>query len=570
MRKKLVLRIFVTTLLWNTFSGFSRANAADLLMTDNSLWFDATDRTEVKISAEIGNYSAEKLLIRLQASYGAKLKRSGEKTFVFGITENPLVLRTTYEGSEPYLILTGKKAFHRDIVRLNQILKEVETQGARSRSTEMPLAVRVHDLKNQDAFVANVTGVPVRTIRELDSAVGEKPLIFRYFLDDRRKTNPADYQELKPHYKDSILSYIPANSFGRLPLVVPGSSVIFHSRTFHGASVLGAYNPGLVNAQIAQALTANKFVEAKFWNEFAPGALPETHLLGQIASRFNSIEDLVDGLNKKFPSGWVMKGLNESNSNFSILTDKIDFKKEYRDYLGSDFEKYRAAVAVEKAGMDEDDLFMELQKHKNFLGWRISEYLQKPFNVIVQNRVQIDREFRIEVIAGRVLRGATIDRHNWLLKERGLPYEVSPPEIIAKAEAFTQSVVDKLPPHLRETNFAFDTALLKDGSFIAIETNAGSESGFLASEGRSAELLNDFLRTYPDKVKRGEISGSGLSPREQMRFLKEKFAQWKVDPSIQYPKYRFTETRIDTGFVSRSPHPHYKTAGPRCQALFAR
>ncbi len=46
----------------------------------------------------------------------------------------------------------------------------------------------------------------------------------------------------------------------------------------------------------------------------------------------------------------------------------------------------------------------------------------------------------------------------------GLPLETSSADLINQIENYTQSIIDKLPPELKETNFAFDIAYLSMGN----------------------------------------------------------------------------------------------------------
>jgi|GEM_PF-5210322 hypothetical protein len=537
------------------------ARAADFLVTENDLWFDGQDATIVKISAEIA---------------GSDMATIRTALINNGVNLSYVQLSNSVTPFEKVIVLSQDEALHVDIVRINAALADLKMKGATNPDLDLPLAVRVHDLKGHNDFVAAISGIKEKTIVEIDAAVEKskksgEPVIFRYFLDDREKEDPKTWSELKPYYRESIVGTIPSNSFGRMPLVIPGDSVVFHTRTFHGPSIVGRFNPGLINGSVIRMITNNKLVEALFWRQYAPESIPETKLLSDLKLNLKDVRELARGLHKLYPAGWVMKGVMEANSNFSIVTDKVDLVKEIEGYRNSDFEILRAKTVKELAGFDEDAIYQKLQEHPNYFGWRISQYLEKPENAILQPRVAIDREFRVEVIAGKVLRGATIDRHNWLLELKGLPFEVSSQETITKIENFTQSLIDKLPPELRETNFAFDTALLKDGSFVAIETNPGSESGFLADEGTSAELLNKFLKKLPKLVKQGQVKGQGLSGREQMNYIADHFSKWNINAQEQYSGFKFESDEMKTGFKAINVSSKFKIKSriPSCRRVLS-
>lgn len=529
--KKIILFVFMSFQV--------SALAADFFLTKENLWFDRSDRTLVNAVIDIKDmkYAQVDLVMK---GYLPPILYSKIKLEVVSVEKN--IVRANLS-----------RMTHAELITVKRIIPQLTRLGGHSLSPEIPFAIRVTQLKGQDEFVAEVTGLPKKTIQEIDMEVAsgqnpEKPLIVRYFLDDREKADPANFAYLMKYYGDAIVTTIPANTFGEMPLYVPGQSILFQARSFHGKSILGKYNPGLVNSNIAQALTANKYVESLFWEQYAPGALPETHLLSLMNLDLDNVPRLVAELNRQFPEGWVMKGVNESSSNFSIITDKTDLVAEIEAYRKSDFEKFKAEVYKRMSGYDEDNIYEALQEHKNYFGWRASLYLKNAHNVIVQRKVDIDREFRVEAIGGTILKGATIDRHNWWLQMKGLPYKVSSPELITRIEKYTQSIVNKLPPELRETNFAFDIALLKNGRFIAIESNAGSESGFLTNQDSSAEALNGLLREYPELERRGSVRARGLSAKNQMKYLLERFKRWNIDVKTQYPSYKFTETEVDTGF----------------------
>jgi hypothetical protein len=542
--------------------------AGDFFLTQDNLWFDQADKTQVHAVIEVKDLKHAEVDLVMRTYLPPSVYRK-MKLEIVSVT--PAIIRVQIQQMN-----------HAELLLVKGVMPQLVRFGGHSLSPEIPLAVRVTDLKGHDDFLANVSGLPQKTIKQLDAAVEKgqrsgEPVVVRYYLDDREKTNPQDYEHLMKYHGDAVVTHIPANTFGQMPLYVPGKSVVFHARSFHGKTILGQINPGLPNSSIAQALTANKYIEALFWQQYAPGALPETHLLSLMGLDLSNVSQLVADLNRRFPEGWVMKGVNESSSNFSIITDKTDLVAEIQAYRNSDFEKVRAMTLKKMAGYDEDNIYEALQEHPNYFGWRASLYLKNPQNVIVQRKVAIDREFRVESIGGRILKGATIDRHNWLLKLKGLPYEVSSADLIERIEQYTQSVVDKLPPDLKEMDFAFDIALLKDGKFIAIESNAGSECGFLQNQDTSVAALNELLRKYPEMKSSGMVKARGMSGENQMRYLRERFKLWNIDPAVHYPSYRFADSEVQTGFSASPVKPLFQlnsmgSAGPKglmCREILA-
>jgi hypothetical protein len=545
----------ICALMISILMAVTAAQAANVMITNDQLWFDAQDKTPVQIMVEVKGANSREVANLLAAALGnEKVKLQGEASVIQRSLSSPLSIYDvngeagggSLGFSDTEVRIEAQGLYHSDVVRLNKALRELKKSGLRGPNPDLPLAVQVRNLKGHDDFVSAISGLRAKTIRELEAREQKgssvsNPVIFRYYLDDREKEDPNDFEELKTYQGDAIVSVIPGNTFGQSPLLIPGESVVFHGRAFHDASVLGKYNPGLINSNIATALSYNKYVESLFWEEYAPGAMPETRLLAHLTGENPDVYALAAKLKSIFPGGWVLKGVNESSSGLKIVTDKIDLVKEWETYKNGDFENFKAATYKKMAGFDEDNIYETLQTHEGYFGWRINQYLENPDNAIVQKKLSIVTEFRVDGISGRVLgNGSTLDRHNWTKESMGLPFEVSPPALIKRVEAFTQEIMNGLPPELREMNFAFDIAQLSDGNFAMIEGNAGSECGYIANYGVSVKALNVFLREYPRLVREGKLRGTGLGIEDQMKFLAHKFKAWNIDPKVHYKTFRFT------------------------------
>ena len=160
--------------------------------------------------------------------------------------------------------------------------------------------------------------------------------------------------------------------------------------------------------------------------------------------------------------------------------------------------------------------------------------------------MKIATELRVEVLGGKVLgRGSTIDRYAYMGEGsfKGKGGKRSSEEIIKEIEKHTQKIIDQLPDELRFMTFAMDIALLEDGSFTMIESNPGGNSGFLALEDRSIKVLNDFLRSYPEKVRSGEIH-EGLSGKSQIDYLKNKLIEWNITIE-EIPDLSFSDDHLN-------------------------
>ena len=88
--------------------------------------------------------------------------------------------------------------------------------------------------------------------------------------------------------------------------------------------------------------------------------------------------------------------------------------------------------------------------------------------------------------------------------------------------------------------FAMDIVVLKDGSLKMIESNPQGNSGFLANDAKAYKLLEEFLLSYPEKVRKGEID-LGMTERQQMAYLDNFLTkELKLDLEEQFGHLKFT------------------------------
>lgn len=444
-------------------------------------------------------------------------------------------------------------------------------------------AAKEHGYFDHDLLMAELSGVEskvIRKLREKDSSVKD-PNIFRYFLGDSRKMKRSDieaYSGMKEAYEKTVVGFLPLYEIGLKPLVVPGESVVFHRLPMHRHSVLGKYNPTLINTNIVQALE-NKYVEFKFWDGYAPSSMPKTVLFRDFNLSQPDPDTIQAVLDKNFPTGWVLKGVWDLGSEKTIVTDQTQIAKHLRDYKRSNFEEYKSNIERELRDLNDapEYLLSKLKKHPAYLGWKIANLLNNPDLAIVQQRVEIDREFRVEIVAGQVLGGeSTLDRFAYEYK-----YKINSGKYVAPArwmfkvaEEFAQKTVDQLPVEFRNMSFGMDVAILKSGQPTMIESNPGGNSNFLFEEEEpSVQLLRRFLDGIPQAVNAKKIN-LGLSPAEQMQFLERKFREWNVRAEEQFPGIRFTETEmVDPEFKTRTVDPKKfqissKNSFRKCVGLF--
>ena len=386
---------------------------------------------------------------------------------------------------------------------------------------------------NIDKFMSEYTSVDTETIKRSRKWVKDKPntpYVYRYLIGKNPVHGNDDYEyEVTEYAKDKnvILGYLPEEVHGIKPLVLPGESIVFHRRPHHRHSIMGKYNPALVNYNIGQAIE-HKYLEYRFWQEFAPGAMPRTVNLKELDVGSDP-KSLLEALNKEFPQGWILKGVFDLATEQHLVTDDLDILGEIDRYNNSDFNTYYEKMKLVFAGEDIEDIISEVKTHPNYFGWKLSQFFSKPHEVIAQSKVKIKTEYRVEVIAGKVLgEGTTVDRYAYMKRssDSGIPSK----EISDRVEKFTQQIVDTLPKEFQRMTFAFDIALLEDGSMTMIESNPGGNSGFLAQSQDSIHALNRRLSDLAIEMRESDFN-TGLTPRSQMKWLKEKVLSWGLELS---------------------------------------
>lgn len=376
-----------------------------------------------------------------------------------------------------------------------------------------------------------------------------KPFVVSQVLGDRDELVASEQADLKSvdevRSSRNLLIEVPMNSSIDKPFVVPGESVVWHRLGSTSQNVVGKYNPALVNANVG-AILENKYVEAKFWEKYVPGSMPATTLLSDIVTPKRPVDEVLAALNSQYPKGWVIKGTYDNNTDAKyLITNDTDIKGELAKFEANkeEFLDYLAKMKAEYELTDPDLFNEKLKARPEYNGWRINRVLKKPFRGMVQERLDLDVEYRVEVVAGKVLgRESTVPRYYYGDGTGQLADDYwSKDPNLSKVEKYAQNIVDQLPEHLKGMTFAMDVVVLKDGSLRLIETNPQGNSGFLFLDHRAHKLLEDFLLSYPQKIKKGEID-RGMSEGDQMRYLKDFLeGELKLDLEEQFPHLKFTK-----------------------------
>ncbi len=546
---------------------FEKASALSLLMTTDHYWFDANDRSPVDAEMEIKNIDGTQIRNLIQFYRGSEGLNS-DKISVELLANNPQSIK-----------LSAKSVYHSDLVSLLHLAENLKKRGASSTSNFVPLAPRIlhiEDNENLMKFATEVSGLRRRDLNQIVAKEKQnipqgRPVIFRYYMEKMYGSfNNKDAKELKEaHGSEVVRGLLPTGFVGAMPVMIDGpNSAMFHSRDYHATSILARFNPSLVNTHVQTFLTGNKYVESIFFNTFVPGIMPKTRLLEDYLSPFDksnvsleSFTKLKARLDKEFPRGWVMKGTAESNTALFIITENTNFSEILKKYDKQVFAAYEAEIRQKFAGADEDTIFGNLQKHEGYFGWKLNKYLHEPHTAIVQEKIDIDREYRTDLFMGRI-NGPTIDRFLEERNEKGANLKPSTASDFKKAEGWVNQVISSLSQGknswMRWMNGGWDYAKRKSGGFAMIESNAGNESSGFYDTPEQVIEVNEILSHYKEHLDSGFLQ-EGLSPEQQMIFIQKFARESNLDLAKHYPNWEFTKDGIRFPYKTVAVSSKYQT-----------
>jgi len=373
----------------------------------------------------------------------------------------------------------------------------------------------------------------------------EKTYVVRQFLGDPSdKGEFESFKEVEHYYKKSTPVWVNSGIQDKEPLFLPGESVVFHRLPETSGNIMGKYNPVLINAEISKILE-HKYVEPAFWNKYAEGSIAKTRLISDFTKEKIPVAKLKAMLDQAFPKGWVIKGVwdNATQAKF-LITDKTDLEGELNKFKNNQEEYLTLVEKIREKykNANPDVITRKLRERPEYIGHRIHQFLKKPHQSIVQEKLAIKDEYRVEVIAGHVLgNGSTIPRYQYEYPKDDA--WLKDPNI-QRVEEFAQSTVDRLPENLRGMTLGMDVAVLSDGSIKMIESNPQGNSGFLSNDKRSIKALDKFLKKFPEMVKNNEIS-LGMKTEEQLNWAHEFIEkELGLDFNLHYPHLNWGDKNI--------------------------
>ncbi len=405
---------------------------------------------------------------------------------------------------------------------------------------------------DHDRLVTALSGLDTDAVRDLREMIMEnEPILFRYhYAEPDAPSSEKNYfidefDDAMMTADGSVYGFLSEKTQGRKPIVLPKRSVVMHRMSQDAYAIVGEHNPGLVNSVI-QDFMSQKYAEYQFWNHFAPGSMAKTRKLSEFTgvAGIKNVGAWKRKLDRAFPNGWVLKPVWGFATEDKIITDKLDMQAEINAYKKSDFDKFKKQQELIYENYGYEAVMGELREHPNFFGWRLSEIFKNgnPHEFIVQTKVPIKKEYRVEVWGGKVLKGTTIDRYVYrAFYENDGKIPKGNVSEIRQVEQFAQKLVDALPENLRETPFAMDVALLKTGGAVLIESNAGGNSAYIndmEEVDTGIYKIGEFLEGYPAGVRSGKYKG-GLTERQQHKFVRQMFlGKWGLKPGLDFKGIR--------------------------------
>jgi hypothetical protein len=207
-----------------------------------------------------------------------------------------------------------------------------------------------------------------------------------------------------------------------------------------------------------------------------------------------------------------------------------------------------------------------MNRHPNFLGSKIAQLLSDSSQTFLQRFVDIKREYRIECAGGICPISCMDGDEDW----QDIDSHQKIFDYKEDMHHFFMQCVNTIPTSLRGIPLSADITLLKNDSFVTIETNPGGNGWNVNNDPAVVKSHNRLLRRY-HHMRIGDSLKilAGMTDIEQIDYLRDKLKQWNV--SYEVHGIHFTELpdrlldSITTLRPIRSERLNYK--GPRPKAI---
>lgn len=400
-----------------------------------------------------------------------------------------------------------------------------------------------------DNLLGQVSNIEKSLIAKIRSKLlDNERVVVKYVTWDPEKCARAHSKRAKELHKmydktDVLLGFIGNNLYGLSPLIIPGDSVVWHQRTEHRFNLMGEYNPALINFNIAHLLE-NKYYEYLYYETFCPGYFPKTvNALDLMpAGKMNvTLGTFLKGIRKEFPNGWVIKGIWDYNTQSDVMHHNHNYKHLLHEMKKAQFLKYVSKVEKQYQGCEPiEDVNIVVRKTAHFMAWRLTGYMKNVKDVLIQEFLELHREFRIEGFGGRFKREwMTDDDHSHKDDKEDHEFYQS------KVNGDFQKCIYSMPEKLRATPVTSDVGLLKDLKTVKIlETNPGGNGYLYHHDDDLVPMHNDFLKKYRLLYLAETKMQQGLSPEDQMVLIHRLFKQWNITTTRYDNRYSYLKDRI--------------------------
>lgn len=307
-------------------------------------------------------------------------------------------------------------------------------------------------------------------------AVARSERLTRIHYYEGEKPTEAQIEKLKLMYGAEIY---PLPLYGTPPAVpVKIEGIVWHSDPAEDPKwVLGDKNIAMDHREYGDSLT-DKWNEALFLKEYAPQNAPKNNLAnsyvrpGESPKDIEAIRDRI--LADQGPS--ILKIRNGFGSDGYLPKTDTDWGT-----LWKQFEKHSLKPLQSIRANDTDpDIIQERTESLEFReGIVLLELLTNPSNVIVQKLIPSNRELRVHVLQGEILKGATVARFDHF-------GDYVTDEEVALSEKAVAQLLKASKEKYPGISFGADILLAKDANgklnATIIDFNVGVDSGMLDAE----------------------------------------------------------------------------------------
>lgn len=306
-------------------------------------------------------------------------------------------------------------------------------------------------------------------------ALAPTPVVYRVLDDERPSPDEVAAQEFR--YGARIL-YVNSDAPAPAePTRVEG--LVIHSTVAETKRFVGSENPILEHLEAFQRIENDKYFEAELIRSVAPRAFARTELVGTVWQRPEGLGDeaylslLERQMHERYPRGFVLKPLSSFSTDGRFPSERTSFVPLWKAFHATARPMH---AGLEAEGVHPTHIHLKLKLEPSYPGRILDALLSAPDTVIIQERLPIAEvdgvpdEYRVHVIGGRVLQGAT--QHRWNIRR------VLRAERIRTIEAFVQGIVRGLPHPYDRLTYGVDVVALRDGSLAFMEGNAGWESQY--------------------------------------------------------------------------------------------